>query len=579
MNRRLSNDIINALTEQNHEQLNVSRQILLDLVEQRVTLSEQNMDLINISREILASESRAYKETTEQQNSTNEGLQTLTHRFGQMEQQQEDRSSCIMDELSKQNHKLSNASQVLASLERESYDCRERTAQLNRSDDEILQTLDNMSRIQRRQEELCNTSNGLLLNISHELAETRVVTERRDQMSFEIFSGVATARREQLNSSEQILQSLGQMQQSQQELSSTSDQLVQSSFRDMNASMSEQKRELNNVSHVLLRIETTSQVTKEASKETSERLNSTYEVLHRMEQRQEQLGDKLIELRREHLNTTSQVLQILEQQHEDLGSGIMDELSKQNHKLSNASEVLASLERESYGCRDGLLLNISLDLAEAYVVTERRDQMSFDILSGVASARREQLNSSEQIIQSLGQMQQSQRELSSTSDQLIQSSFLDMNASSVQLQQRQEEINDNIMSEFSKQKRELNNISQNLLRIESAQKISKETEEQQNSTYEVLLTLENRMHRMEQRQEQLRNEHLNTTSQVLQVLGQLFSMISARNPKGCYEIKEKGFYESGIYDIFPASSGGFFQVYCDMQTAGGGWTVNMSFLL
>ena len=341
MNRRLSNDIINALTEQNHEQLNVSRQILLDLVEQRVALSEQNVDLINISREILASESRVYKEAKEQQNSTNEGLQALNRSFSQMEQRQEDRGSFIMDELSKQNHKLSNASQVLARLERESYDCRERTAQLNRGNDEILQTLDNMSRIQASQEEQSNTSIERLLNISCELSEAQVVTERRDQMSFETLSGVAVTMREQLNSSEQILQSLGKMQQSQRELSSTSDQLMQSSFLHMNASsvqmqyrqeeinsnlmseFSEQKRELSNVSRVLLRIETASQVSKEVSKETSEQLNSTYEVLQRMEQRQKQLGDELIDLRHEHLNTTSQVLQILEQQQEDLGSGIM----------------------------------------------------------------------------------------------------------------------------------------------------------------------------------------------------------------------------------------------------------------
>ena len=56
-------------------------------------MSEQNMDLINISREILASESQVYKETMEQQNSTNEGLQTLNRRFSQMEQRQEDRGS------------------------------------------------------------------------------------------------------------------------------------------------------------------------------------------------------------------------------------------------------------------------------------------------------------------------------------------------------------------------------------------------------------------------------------------------------------------------------------------------------
>ena len=360
MNRRLSNDITNALTEQNHEQLNVSHQILLDLVEQRIVLSEQNLDVINISREILASDSRVYKETTEQQNSTNEGLQTLNRRFSQMEQRQEDRNSCIMDELSKQNQKLSNASEVLANIERESYDCRERTAQqLNRGNDEILHTLDNMSRIQRRQEELCNTSNGLLLNISR-------------------------------------------------------------------------------------------------------------------------------------------------------------------------------------------------DLAEEHVITERRDQMSFETLSGVAVTMREQLNSSEQILQSLGQIQQSQQELSTTSDQLLKGSFLDMNASSVQMQQRQEEINNNIMSEFSEQKRELNNVSQ------------------------VLRQMEQRQKQLGGELNELRQAHRNTTSQIIQLLDQISIDVSAPDQKDCYDIREKGFYNNGLYAVFPANLGGSFQVYCNMQTAGGGWTVSIS---
>ncbi|XP_022785080.1 veficolin-1-like [Stylophora pistillata] len=46
--------------------------------------------------------------------------------------------------------------------------------------------------------------------------------------------------------------------------------------------------------------------------------------------------------------------------------------------------------------------------------------------------------------------------------------------------------------------------------------------------------------------------------------------VKARN---CADLFKSGERISGVYTIYPGSSHGTFDVYCDQKTAGGGWTV------
>lgn len=78
--------------------------------------------------------------------------------------------------------------------------------------------------------------------------------------------------------------------------------------------------------------------------------------------------------------------------------------------------------------------------------------------------------------------------------------------------------------------------------------------------------------------EQVRDMFLNVSTTLLNEYEQRFEVFlstldMSSKPRDCQDIESLGYRRTGVYIVYPARYKRAVRVRCDMDTAGGGWTV------